>query len=61
MSGTIRFENEYDPDRPMIVDRYPAGFYVFQIGVEELTAHPVSLSPSQVGDLVAFLGGEGGR
>lgn len=61
MSGVIRFENEYDRDRPLIVDRYPAGFYVFRIGAEELTEHPVSLSPSQVGDLVVFLGGEGGR
>lgn len=57
MSGTLRFENEYDPDRPLIIDRYPAGFYTFQIGAEALTAHPVTLAPSQVSDLVAFLAG----
>lgn len=57
MTSMLRFENEYEPNRPMIIDRYPGGFYTFQVGDDPLTAHPVSLSPSQVSDLVAFLKG----
>lgn len=57
MSGTIRFENESEPNRPLIVDRDPDGYIVFQIGTEPLASHPVSLSPSQVTDLMRFLKG----
>ncbi|TPF94321.1 hypothetical protein BW14_02305 [Bifidobacterium sp. UTBIF-68] len=54
MKGSLRFENEYDIDCPLLIDRYSDGYAVFQIGGTPV-AHPVSLSPSQVSDLVAFL------
>ncbi|MBW3078232.1 hypothetical protein [Bifidobacterium simiiventris] len=61
MKNTLRFENEYDPDRPLLCDRYTPGYVTFQIGAEALTAHPVTLSPSQVQELVAWLTEGGNR
>lgn len=52
--STLRFENEYTPDPPMTVNRYPDGYATFQIDGTEAPA-PISLSPSQISDLVAFL------
>lgn len=38
----------------MTVNRYPDGYATFQIDGTEAPA-PISLSPSQISDLVAFL------
>lgn len=61
MRNTLIFENEYETNRPLRVDRYPDGYFCFLIGTEQITAHPVSLSPSQIGELVAFLKGRDGK
>lgn len=55
MNGQLRFENDYEPWRPFLIDRYPDGYFVFQIGDEAITACRCPLSPSQVQELVDFL------